>query len=210
MRKWISLLGIICLSLFFMVGVEAQPQDKQDEEGSMQVQEAKIEDKFIQGTYPEIVEANNLSAKVKINEQIDKALDDLKVQLKMRNDDGEKVTGELSYTIKTNNDKFFSVELDCTTKNKDNVDSSYVYSLNFDSKGNLIDFAQIVQSSKVSKDDERTINKIEQANAQLWQQMDRNIEDMKNLMRADMRAISAGFWGDDNSLQSLLQDELLK
>lgn len=210
MRKWISLLGIICLSLFFMVGADAQPQDKQEEEASLQVQDTKFEDEFIQGIYPEVVEANNLSAKVNINEQIDKVLDDLKTQIKTRNDNGEKVTGELNYTIKANNAKLFSVELNCTTKNKDNADSMYVYSLNFDSKGNLIDFAQIVQTSKISKEDERTIDKIKQANAQLWQQMDQNIEAMKNLMHEDMQAISADFWGDDNSLQSLFQNELLK
>lgn len=212
MKKWISLLGILCMSLVFIFNVEAKTQTSsqaQVQEGAFEIKNNELNDEFVQGTYPEIVTADDLSAKVKINEQLDNTLDKLKAQIKAQNDDGNAVVGDVSYTVKTNSKDLLSIEIDCVAKNKQDdtdADNMYVYGLNFDSQGNLIDFAQIVQSSKVSKADDKTLKQIEQQNNELWQQMDANIKDMQKRMNLTMNAISADFWGSDNAQSAFPKD----
>lgn len=211
MKKWISLLGILCMSLVVIFNVEAKTQvtsQEQVQDGAFSIKNNEIDDEFVQGTYPEITAADDLSAKVKINEQLDNTLDKLKSQLKAQNDNGSAVVGDLSYTVKTNDKDLLSIEIDCVVKHKqDDSDAGnmYVYGLNFDNQGNLVDFAQIVQSSKVSKADDEDLKQIEQQNNELWQQMDTNIANMQKQMNLTMKAISNDIWGSDN-MQTFPQD----
>lgn len=200
MKKWISLLGILCMTVFFIVGAEAKQQSPKQIDG-FQIQEDELNDEYVQGVYPEIIKAEDLSAKIKINEQIDKVIDNLKTQVKKDNEYSSDIIGNVSYNVNMNSNELFSVEINCTTKHKQtdaDKGNTYMYSLNFDKQGNLIDFAQIAQSSKISGDDIEQIDKIEQIDAQLWQQMDKNIEDMRAQMVQEMNSISPKFISNNN------------
>ncbi len=166
-----KLVAICSLMAIMMVGMATVSASAQTQDYTYQVKEDTLQNDYVQGKYPEVIEAMNDTAKDKINSEIQKVVTDFSQRIKDRNDHGEQVTGFVSYDVKNDTDNMlavdtvdgghikynvemnekgvFSVLLNCSEMLKEAAHpNTYTYGLNFDKDGNLITLQQVIESNE--------------------------------------------------------------
>ncbi len=159
-----TLLCMVCLMVFSVVGVHAQSS-------TYQVKENTVNESFLQGKYPEIIKADSVLTKVKINTEIEKTVSKFAEGIRARQAKGEELKGYVGYEIKTplgesilqssrrgsytvndiktNDEGLFSILITCSTMYKGAAHpSSYTYGLTFDAEGNLVNLNQVLAKDK--------------------------------------------------------------
>ncbi len=114
---------------------------------SYDIQEKTLNESSLQGRYP-VINTGNLLVKDRVNKTIEKIVRDFGEEIQIQRSKGMSIEGTVGYTIKANNDKVFSLIINCETFSKEMAHpDTYSYGLSFDHKGKLIQLNQIIEKN---------------------------------------------------------------
>lgn len=154
--SWKILMGLIMVLLLSMSVTFAQSN-------YYEVQEQEITENFIQGKYP-VVQNSNILVKSKINNEINKIVNNFEQDIQEVNNKGTETTGFVGYEVKANSENIFSVIINCSTMYKGAAHpNTYSYGLSFDESGNLIQFSQVINEANLQGSDKYSIANLNKA-----------------------------------------------